>query len=416
MNTDGNEAEKGTPRRYRFKLYPSREQAEELQRQCYMVGDLWNALLQRQEDNYRRWKAGQRADAADWPERGEARARRMWAEGRAIKAHLSEYDLGAELTALYADCPEWRALSTWTGRRVARAMDDAFKAFFRRAKAGAGAQSGYPRFRPRRDQNWLPHRAASGFRMERLERDGVARQLDWTVRLKGVPGLIRAMGRFPADPIGWADADIRLEAGTWWLSVAVEMPARGRHGARPVTVDLNLVDCFARVNGADVPAWAIGLDLTDGPARLDALRQEQSGHAKGSEGWREIGGEIGRLSARMARQRREALHLWTTRIVRDAGRLAIIRPADIKGDTASGRGDEREWGAAVEAKADMNRTVLGQAPGMAIQMLTYKAAEAGIEVDVKTADTLSAGNKVVELAKTARRASRAARKLAKDAA
>ena len=94
-------------RRYAFKLYPSADQAVALHEQRMMCADLWNALLQRREDVYRR-----------------------------EKRTLTRFDLEYEITALYRECPEWRALSTWTARRVNKRLDDAFAAFFRRLKAG----------------------------------------------------------------------------------------------------------------------------------------------------------------------------------------------------------------------------------------------------------------------------------------
>lgn len=408
-------------RRYDFKLYPTREQADILWEQARMVGDLWNALLQRQEDNYRRWQGGPRGDASQWPQKGSDRARRLWREGRAVKAHLSEYDLGHELTVLYAECPEWRALSTWTGRRVARALDEAFKAFFRRAKQGAGAQSGYPRYRPRRLMEWIPHRSASGFKMKSLKREGRTRQLHWSVYLKGVPGEVRAMGRFPpvVDVTGWGDADVRFRDGTWWLSVQVEVERERRPGRRPVAVEIDCVDCFARVDGREVPAWAIGMDVSDIEAAVERLQREVCielgvAHDTPPEMRRwpdEHRARLRRLHARAKRRRREALHVWTTRTIGAASSLVLIRPQKIQDHVASGGGDEREWGAAVETKATFNRAVLGQAPSLAIQMLTYKAAEAGIEVEQRTADErLSVGNALVGVAKATRRARRVIKK------
>ncbi len=174
-------------RRYSFKLYPTTEQRIELERQAHMMGDLWNALLQRQEDTYRRFR-----------------------QGRAPKGHLSFFDMTAEITQLRAECPEWAALSVWSAHRVAKALDQAFQAFFRRAKAGAGGQSGYPRYRPYRMQAWVPHRFASGCKLTADQRPDLKRQLHWNLRLKGVPGNIHAMGRFPDTPADWADADLRL--------------------------------------------------------------------------------------------------------------------------------------------------------------------------------------------------------------
>ncbi|ORE90677.1 ORFB of an IS200/IS605 insertion sequence family IS1341 group [Stappia sp. 22II-S9-Z10] len=381
----------GLPRRYTFKLYPTAEQAAELERQAQMCGDLWNALLERQEETYRRWL-----------------------QGRSERARLTFFDMTAEITALRHECPEWAELSVWTAHRVAGALDEAFKAFFRRAKAGAGASSGYPRFRPRRLQTWLPHRGKSGFAMHQMQRDGCARQLDWLVSLKGFDAPIRAMGRFPSDPLieRHLDVDLRFRDGRWWLSVATEMAARGSHGPRPTIVRLDLIDCLAHVNGHPVKAHDIGLHLDDLLAERAEVQREMAPLKRGSDDWRECAERLSRLSAKTARRRREALHVWTTSLVRQASRVSVIRPASIKHDTASGRGDERSWGAAVETKAEMNRAVLAQAPGMVLQMLAYKAAEAGIEYSETAAPTLAVGTDTVRTAKATRRARREARKAA----
>ncbi len=394
-------------RRYSFKLYPTQEQREEMQRQCHMVGDLWNALLERCETNYRLWLAGRRVDTTDWPEKGRAIAERLWCEGSAPKSHLSRYDLSSEWSWLRAECPEWAALSTWTGHRVIEALDNAFQAFFRRARQGAGAQSGYPRFKPRRFQNWLPHRAASGFSMSQIRRDDVMRRIDWAMTLKGVPGIVRAKGRFPAAPIAFKHADIRLHGDVWWLSIAVEMPARMVRGDLDRVVRFDLLDCFATVDGHDMSAWAVGLGDRHGD-EIAALQQRMAEVQKFGDQWQELRRQLSRLQAKGARQRREALQDWTTQIVRSSASLTVIRPPSIKEVTASGRGDERAWGAAVKTKADFNRHVLGQAPGMAIQMLTYKAAEAGIEYrEIAAEDALKEGNALVAATKENRRLKRA---------
>lgn len=381
----------GLPRRYTFKLYPSREQAEEMDRQCRMVGDLWNALLQRQEDTYRRWL-----------QRREGRKR------------LTFFDMTAEITQLRHACPGWADLSVWTAHRVANALDEAFKAFFRRAKEGAGGSAGYPQFRPFRRQNWLPHRCQSGFKMRPIERD-TTRQYDWSVRLKAVPGEMRARGEFPSAPLAWGDVDIRRdEAGVWWLSVQVDQPAdrRGR-GQRERTVRFDLIDRFVTLDGMEVPAWTFGLNDDATAYRIAALQQQMS-ELRAQQDWeqyREIKRRLARVRARERRQRREALHEWTTNVIRGASRLTIIRPPDIKGDTATGRGDARAWGAAVEVKAEMNRHVLAQAPAAAIAMLVYKAAEAGIECDVQAApEILAAGQDAVRTAKQVRRLRRQIKK------
>lgn len=233
----------GLPRKYQFKLYPKEAQAEALHIQARMCSELWNALLQRQEDTYRRTR-GQRGV--------------MHYEG---KAHLSEYDLGYEISALLAELPEWRALSTWTPRRVAASLAQAFASFFSRAKKGAGAQAGYPRYKALRFADAVPHRFQSGCKLLPAPRErsddaqntdsSRERQKEWRLALKGVPGVIRARGEFPGDVLDWNYADVIFRDGSWWLIAGVELAPRRSAGTDKITVSFDLIDEFARVERAE---------------------------------------------------------------------------------------------------------------------------------------------------------------------
>jgi hypothetical protein len=146
--------------------------------------------------------------------------------------------------------------------------------------------------------------------------------------------------------------------------------------------------------------------------RASALRAaSDSKHRKFSRRWR---GEIlraAKLQAKAARIRREALHGWSTQVVRQASDLTVIAPA-VQEETRSPRGNEQQWGASVESVSKLNRHVRNQAPGMAIQMLEYKAKEAGIRCDVvkDEAPKIGVGSELVTVGKTLRRAKRKTRK------
>lgn len=471
-------------RRYTFKLYPTPAQDAVLRVQAAMMVDLWNALLQRCEDTYRR-----------------------------ERRHPGLKQLSREITELYEACPEWRALSTWSGRRVLKSLLKAFDAFFRRAKAGAGRQSGYPRYRARRLADAIPHRCASGCKLlpvksERFRADGKpAPARNWRLALKGVAGAIRARGEFPAAVLDAKDADVMWRDGAWWLSICVEMKPRRKAGDAALSVRFDLIDEFARVervdgrrtaadgiardpagnhcgsndleggpdnagsagdglrarrhrqgdrgrkadnacsagdnvravhaerpsseNGADNAGSAEGdvraaheggrhaawLPDNVGSAgklldRADAIKSERDRRfRRRSVAWRKYTRRAGRLQARAARIRREGLHEWTTAIVREAGDLTVISPA-VKEETASPRGDAREWGAAVDTVSGLNRHVLNQAPAMARAMLAYKAAEAGIRCDLVTDDApaIAIGEKLVAAGKAVRKTKRAIRR------
>ncbi len=69
-------------------------------------------------------------------------------------------------------------------------------------------------------------------------------------------------------------------------------------------------------------------------------------------------------------------------------------------------------GAAVETVALMNRTILSQAPAMAIQMLEYKAREAGIQFT--KIETKAHKTAIAKEISTATKTARAARRTIKE--
>jgi putative transposase len=376
-------------RRYTFKLYPTPEQAEELRRQCGLVGELWNALLHMQEDRYRRTR-GQRGVTHD----------------PAAKPHMSNFDMGYHVSELRNRCPEWRDLSTWTPRRVCAALDRAFAAFFRRAKAGAGAQSGYPRYKSARrgQHNWLPHRCASGCSLTHVAGK------NWTLALKGVPAAIHARGELPGDPSKYTDADIREIDGVWWLSIAGVFGRQRSAGDKATEVKLGQLDCFARLDGRMVLAGSLGLIKPGEDDQIEQLQRKMSELTKGSDAWHHTRRRKARIQGRQRRRRREKLHEWTTALVAGASEIILITPESVRVATKSGRGDEKSWGAAVDFKAEINRIVLDHAPAMAADMIRYKAGEAGISVRECTHSDLQVGDLVVANRKAERAVKRAIKK------
>src|SRR5690606_1888313 len=241
------------------------------------------------------------------------------------------------------------AMSKYSLLRVAKAQEEAFGAFFKRAKAGLGGQSGYPRYRRASQANWLPHMFASGCKL--VPSTGSSHR-KWRLRLKGVPGRIRAYGKFPRQPLAWLDADIREHDGTWWLSVCVEVPPRRDPGEASGEIRFDLVDTFAEVRGnlPEPPKWSDILLLQDQMDRLKSERDTRYPRKPGTKPdrkWQKMTGRTGRLSAEIARKRRERLHEWATKVESQASTLEIVAPP-IKDMTTSAKGNENDWGAAVQ--------------------------------------------------------------------
>ena len=434
-------------RRYTFKLYPTKAQAAALTEQASMCASLWNALLEMRESFYRRAK--QRGDK---------------------KTSLTAFDQGKDLTELRAACPEWAAMPRGTQERVAGDLDLAMKAFFRRAKAGAGGASGYPKFKSVMRADGIPlrepakscwmfkaHSGPAGNGEPHAEEGRLP--TSWRLTLRGVPGRIKARGKFPATPDALKTADVKFHVGAWWFSICVEIAPRATAGAEKLKVEFDLIDGFASVkdaNGRCAPGLSdpfsdgrkgeftnrteallkgpYGEHRSEGeaqaiasspsaarscgePRSTDAIQSQRDRRFKrGSIRWRREKDRIARIKAREARQRREALHRWTTAIVRAASDLTIIAPPVAAMRT--GRGSEKSPGAEVETIAALNRSVRSKAPASAIAMLEYKAAEAAIRCDVVKAEDhqIQIGRDLRAAAVTARKARRIVKRKLKEAA
>lgn len=409
-------------RRYTFKVYPSATQERALDAMRRMHCDLYNALLQQRIEAYRR--------------RGKT---------------LSYYDQSKELTALRAELPEWRALSSNSMAATAQRLDRAMRAFFSRAKKGAGAASGFPRFKSGRDYPSIPFKKnRSGWSVELGETRGA------TLRIKGIDGAMRCRGRLPAPTNDVRSGDILWREGSWWLSIAVAMKPRRKIGSGEASIHLGWTheivpgnghngECLAgsddgisvppedRITGGTEECDKAGADGRDSAgdgrgsgAPLGADGRDSAGDGrdlpeppplwqaamsrrrKGSYRWRQAKILNAKHQGRAARRRSAALHVWTTGLVDRYAFLRVTMPA-VREATNSAKGDARSWGAEVDFKAKMNRRLLDAAPATAAAMLEYKIAEAGghIEITKDERHVAALPQSVVIAAKATRRAKRA---------
>ena len=84
--------------------------------------------------------------------------------------------------------------------------------------------------------------------------------------------------------------------------------------------------------------------------------------------------------------------------------MVSITVPNVQENIATPRGTKQSWGAVVKTVSGFNRHVLHQAPMTAVQMLTYKAAEAGIPCEVMedTQTELTIGRDLVAARKAER--------------
>lgn len=130
-------------------------------------------------------------------------------------------------------------------------------------------------------------------------------------------------------------------------------------------------------------------------------------YKRGSWRWCEEKRIIANQRERVARNQHDTLHRWTSAIIKQSKEITIIAPS-IKENTKSARGDMKSPGANVETVAQVNRNALCSAPATAIEMLRYKAEEAGIPFTIIEAEEtpLSIGRDLPAATKSVRKARR----------
>lgn len=177
-----------------------------------------------------------------------------------------------------------------------------------------------------------------------------------------------------------------------------------------MVIELDLLDEFARVNGyPETPPNFARLESLEGiRSEMQEIHDQRWPHRRIPETERieceESRKKISGLHAFIARARRDSLHVWSARIISRASDITIIMP-DLRKEVRTPRGNERNWGAQVGTVSELNRHILGLAAGSVVQMLQYKAEEAGIRCDVvkEQAPKIAVGGDLVGVGQEVRR-------------
>jgi putative transposase len=197
---------------FKYRLYPNKQQQRLLAQQLEECRWLYNHLL------------AARRDA--WQERHEA-------------LHL--YDQQATLPALKAERPSLARVYGQALQNVAVRIDLAFKAFFRRCKAGE--EPGYPRFRGKRRYDSLTFpQAPAGCRLEAEDK---------RLRITNV-GRVKVLLHRPPEGTPKTATIRRSSTGKWYVSFSCECaePTSLPSTRRDVGIDVGL-KTFATLTEGD---------------------------------------------------------------------------------------------------------------------------------------------------------------------
>ena len=272
----------------------------------------------------------------------------------------------AELTSIRADDADQARWSYGSQQATLRRLDGAFRAFFRRVKAGE--TPGYPRFkgRDRFDSVLWP-----------VDGDGCGWQREpGRVYLQGIGHVKVRQHRALEGRV--KTIAVKRDGRAWSVVLSCDevpvhpLPATGVS----VGLDLGVVRFATLTDGTVIenPRW-----LRTSAEALATAQQRLARCQRKSQNRRRARERVAAIH-RSIRRRRADFHHKTARALVRAYDVIAVEDLRISNMTRSARGTVEEPGSNVAAKTGLNRSILDAAWGCFLAHLCAKAEEAGREV------------------------------------
>ena len=361
---------------YKYRLLPTKAQHTALARILEDQRQLYNAALAERIDAYQR-------------------SLLEVTRGIRAKPHsITYFDQTNSLTKCRQDPltrDEFSRVPAFLQHWTLKKLDDAYKAFFRRVKAGTGP-AGFPKFRGRDYWDSFGFSQNGGFRL-----DGKR------LRCKGLPGGLRLhLHRpLPADiaTLGHRSGNLRSITLTrdpggrkWWVCIAcrVEPTQRCQSRSAAIGIDVGVAAAIAQSDNVLIPL----------PANIRSARQAKtlrqralSRAVKGSKRRAKTKLRLARLEAQNTRRRKAWQHRQSARLTR-CYRVIGIEDLQIANMVRSAKGTAEAPGKNVKPKSGLNRSILEVGWGGLREKLEYKAARDGavvVAVDPRYTSQLCSG-------------------------
>jgi putative transposase len=324
-------------RAFRFQLRPTTKQTRALERLLAGQRELYNAAL---EERRGAWRWNRRA--------------------------VTRFEQYRTLSGLREVRPDTLAFGVTVCRGTLNRLDLAFRAFFRRVRAGQAP--GFPRFQGQHRFDSLSWPDRSGWKLD---------EVGHRLYLQGI-GQVKYRKNLPrrGNP---KTITVRREGRRWFVTVfCADVPAQPRPATgRRIGIDAGVNALVATSDGdtVDNPRW-----VRRGADRLRVAQRALTSKQKGSARRRRAVEAVGRAHRKVQNQRRDHAH-WLSRRLVDANDVIVHedlcianlvrRPKPRPGDD----GSYEPNGAA--AKAGLNREILSAGWGQLLRFISYKAEEAG---------------------------------------
>ena len=273
-------------RTYRYRLYPTKAQMRALDFLLWQGRTLYNAALEQRITAYK-----ETGDSVTYPQ--------QWAHFRDLR-NATPDTLGQ--------------LNATSMQQLLRRLDKAFKAFFRRLKAGE--TPGFPRFKGRHRFNSLEYRYGDGCKLRFDDRERALFYVQNAGEIK-----VKYHRPIPDDAV-IKHVILKRRNRKWYVCLQLELtdPVVTAHPGPAVGIDMGLHSLLALSDDATVdnPRW-----LRSSLAKLRVAQRRMARRKKGSHRRRKAAEQVARLHERIANQRRDFWHKLTRQLVDTYGLIAL---------------------------------------------------------------------------------------------
>jgi len=310
---------------YKYRIYPTRNQQDILEKQLFLCRWLYNHFLEQRRSAYEK-----------------------------DKARITLYDQIKEIPSLKKEKPELKEVYSQTLQDVARRLDKAFQNFFRRVKAnknGKKEKPGYPRFKGswRYDSFVYPQ---SGFELKGNK-----------LNLSKIGSLKIKLHREPEGNIKTLTIR-RTNTNKWFVCFAVksnQVLPKKRAIKQIVGIDVGLTNFLTTNTGEklDNPKY-----LKKSEEKLSQFQRRHSRKKLKSNNRSKSRLKVARLHEKITNQRTDFLHKLSNNLIKSF-QLIAFEKLNIKG---------------MIKNKYLAKSIVDSSWAKFLQMLRAKAAEAGVWV------------------------------------
>ena len=189
------------------------------------------------------------------------------------------------------------------------------------------------------------------------------------IKLPNGIGLVKF--RKSQDIIGTIkNVTISKKSGHWYVSFGTEHEVENpRHPATSALgLDLGITKLITTSNGATIKPKN---SFKANQVKLARLQRQLAKKVKFSENWKKQNGKIQKLHHHIANVRHDYLHKITT-ILSKSHAMIVVEDLKVSNMSKSASGSMENKGRNVKAKSGLNKSILDQGWGMALDMLEYK--------------------------------------------